>query len=86
MILVTGGTGNSGVPIVEALLEHAARVRVLARDPEKAAHLLGNEVERPIGCSLKLVVSTTRVSPSHRPTEWPCRNVSVAGGCFRASR
>jgi uncharacterized protein YbjT (DUF2867 family) len=45
MILVTGGTGTSGVPIVEALLEHAARVRVLARDPEKAAHLLGDEVE-----------------------------------------
>ena len=45
MILVTGGTGTSGVPIVEALLEHAARLRVLARDPEKAAHLLGDEVE-----------------------------------------
>src|SRR5438876_2323571 len=45
MILITGGTGTSGVPIVEALLERAARVRVLARDPEKAAHLLGDEVE-----------------------------------------
>src|SRR5204863_5846388 len=45
MILVTGGTGTSGVPIVEALLERAARVRVLARDPEKAAHLLGDSME-----------------------------------------
>jgi len=45
MILVTGGTGTSGVPIVEALLEHAARVRVLARDPERAAQLLGDQVE-----------------------------------------
>jgi uncharacterized protein YbjT (DUF2867 family) len=45
MILVTGGTGTSGVPIVEALLERAARVRVVARDPEKAAHLLGDSVE-----------------------------------------
>jgi hypothetical protein len=40
-----GGTGTSGVPIVEALLEHAARVRVLARDPERAAQLLGDQVE-----------------------------------------
>jgi uncharacterized protein YbjT (DUF2867 family) len=45
MILVTGATGTSGVPVVEALLEHAARVRVLTRDPDKAAHLLGDAVE-----------------------------------------
>ena len=45
MILVTGGTGTSGKPIVEALLARAERVRVLARDPEKAASLLGPDVE-----------------------------------------
>jgi uncharacterized protein YbjT (DUF2867 family) len=45
MILVTGGTGTSGKPIVEALLARTERVRVLARDPEKAATLLGPDVE-----------------------------------------
>ena len=45
MILVTGGTGTSGQPIVEALLARAERVRVLARDPERAATLLGPDVE-----------------------------------------
>lgn len=45
MILITGGTGNSGVPIVQALLERGERVRVLARDPVKGAQLLGDDVE-----------------------------------------
>jgi uncharacterized protein YbjT (DUF2867 family) len=45
MILVTGGTGTSGIPIVQALLYRGERVRVLARDPAKAARLLGEEVE-----------------------------------------
>src|SRR4030095_2573808 len=49
--------------------------------------LPGNpDVERPSGCSLKLVVSATSVSPSQCPTEWPCRNVWLAGGCLRPSR
>lgn len=45
MILITGATGTSGRPIVNALLERGERVRVLARDPEKAAKLLGDDVE-----------------------------------------
>src|SRR5947207_15103400 len=45
MILVTGATGTSGVPIVTALLDRGERVRVLARDPKKAAKLLGENVE-----------------------------------------
>jgi uncharacterized protein YbjT (DUF2867 family) len=45
MILLTGATGTSGRPIVDALLARAERVRVLARDPEKAATLLPDEVE-----------------------------------------
>jgi uncharacterized protein YbjT (DUF2867 family) len=45
MILITGGTGTSGVPIVQALLDRGERVRVLARDPLKAAQLLGDDVE-----------------------------------------
>jgi uncharacterized protein YbjT (DUF2867 family) len=45
MILITGGTGTSGVPIVKALLARAERVRVLTRDVAKAATLFGEEVE-----------------------------------------
>lgn len=45
MILVTGATGTSGVEIVKALLELGNVPRVLARDPGKAARLLGDEVE-----------------------------------------
>src|SRR5205814_2267538 len=45
MILITGGTGTSGVPIVQAVLALGERPRVLARDPLKAAKLLGDEVE-----------------------------------------
>src|SRR5687768_9682387 len=45
MILVTGATGTSGAAIVRALLERAERPRVLVRDPEKAAALLGEDVE-----------------------------------------
>src|SRR4051794_33120320 len=45
MILITGGTGVSGVPIVQAVLDRGERVRVLARDPQKAAKLLGDDVE-----------------------------------------
>jgi uncharacterized protein YbjT (DUF2867 family) len=45
MILITGATGTSGVPIVNALLDRGEDVRVLARDPEKAVKLLGEDVE-----------------------------------------
>ena len=45
MILVTGATGATGVEIVRALLDLGNVPRALARDPEKAARLLGDEVE-----------------------------------------
>src|SRR3954468_23846487 len=45
MILVTGATGTSGQEIVRALLALGHRPRVLARDPLKAAGLLGDDVE-----------------------------------------
>jgi uncharacterized protein YbjT (DUF2867 family) len=45
MILITGATGTSGVPIVKALLDRGERVRVLVRDVAKAATVLGDEVE-----------------------------------------
>ena len=45
MILVTGATGITGVEIVRALLDLGNVPRALARDPEKAARLLGDDVE-----------------------------------------
>ena len=45
MILVTGATGTTGVEIVRALLGLGNIPRALARDPDKAARLLGDEVE-----------------------------------------
>src|SRR5262245_26038390 len=45
MILITGATGKSGQEIVKALLDHDMIPRVLARDPAKAAMLLGDDVE-----------------------------------------
>ncbi len=44
MILVTGATGNIGGEVVKQLLEAGAPVRVLARDPAKAAAKLGAAV------------------------------------------
>src|SRR5438270_502305 len=37
MILVTGATGQSGVPMVKALAKRGAKFKVLVRDPAKAA-------------------------------------------------
>src|SRR5262245_53250053 len=45
MILITGGTGKSGQETVKTLLDRGEIPRVLARDPAKAAMLLGDEVE-----------------------------------------
>src|SRR4051812_14567764 len=45
MILITGGTGTSGRSIVEALRDRGATLRVLARDPVKAASQLPDEAE-----------------------------------------
>jgi len=44
MILVTGATGNIGGEVLKQLLEVGAPVRVLARDPAKAAAKLGAAV------------------------------------------
>lgn len=47
-MLVTGATGNVGEQLVEDLLNKGAQVRVLIRDPKKAARL-GHRVEMAIG-------------------------------------
>jgi len=45
VILVAGGTGRLGSRVVEGLVEQGEKVRVLTRDPERAAHLARNGVE-----------------------------------------
>ena len=44
MILVAGGTGRLGTVLVRRLLAREETVRVLTRDPRRAAHLPGAEV------------------------------------------
>ena len=60
MILITGATGTAGQPIVKALQERAGRIRVLTRDPAKAAMFedLSRNLEVPhaLGMTTVLVV------------------------------
>lgn len=49
MILVAGGTGRLGTLVVGRLVDRGLQVRVLTRDPERAAHLLPHRVEVVIG-------------------------------------
>jgi uncharacterized protein YbjT (DUF2867 family) len=49
MILVTGATGSTGSQVVRALEASGASVRAFVRDPEKARHLFGDEVELALG-------------------------------------
>ena len=44
MILVAGGTGRLGSELVRRLVAQRESVRVLTRDPARAAHLPGVEV------------------------------------------
>jgi uncharacterized protein YbjT (DUF2867 family) len=44
VILVAGGTGRLGSELVRRLIAQGERVRVLTRDPERAAHLAGTEI------------------------------------------
>lgn len=45
MILLAGGTGTLGTRLVPLLTARGHRVRILTRDPKRAAHLLGELVE-----------------------------------------
>jgi uncharacterized protein YbjT (DUF2867 family) len=48
-VLVTGATGNVGGHVVSQLRERGASVRAFVRDPERAAHRLGRDVELAVG-------------------------------------
>jgi uncharacterized protein YbjT (DUF2867 family) len=49
MIVVTGATGQAGSEVARALTARGARVRAFVRDPGKARHKLGEDVELAIG-------------------------------------
>lgn len=49
MIVVTGATGNAGCEVVRALTARGSRVRAFVRDPDKARHKLGENVELAVG-------------------------------------
>jgi uncharacterized protein YbjT (DUF2867 family) len=49
MIVVTGATGNAGSEVVRALTARGGRVRAFVRDPGKARHQLGENVELAVG-------------------------------------
>ena len=48
-LLVTGATGNVGSRVVRELRERGAPVRAFVRDPDKAAAMLGDDVELAVG-------------------------------------
>ena len=45
LALVAGGTGRLGTQVVTQLVARGVGVRVLTRDPQRAAHLVGEHVE-----------------------------------------
>jgi uncharacterized protein YbjT (DUF2867 family) len=48
-ILVTGATGTVGAHVVRALRERGETPRAFVRDRERAAHMLGDDVELAVG-------------------------------------
>jgi NADH dehydrogenase len=49
MILVAGGTGRLGTIVVRRLVTRGLEVRVLTRDPKRAAHLAADRVQVVVG-------------------------------------
>jgi uncharacterized protein YbjT (DUF2867 family) len=45
VILVAGGTGRLGTLVVKRLVNRGLHIRILTRDPRRAAHLVGDHVE-----------------------------------------
>jgi uncharacterized protein YbjT (DUF2867 family) len=71
MILVAGGTGTLGSQVVRLLLEQGERVRVLTRDPARAAsvpdavHVLTGDLRNPAAVAAAVRGCTTVVSAVH---------------------
>jgi len=48
-VLIAGGTGRLGTLVVNGLAARGVEVRVMTRDPKRAAHLTGERIEVVIG-------------------------------------
>ena len=48
-VLIAGGTGRLGTLVVNGLAARGVDVRVMTRDPKRAAHLAGERIEVVIG-------------------------------------
>jgi NADH dehydrogenase len=57
-VLVAGGTGRLGTLVVAGLAARGMEVRVLTRDPRRAAHLAAEHVE-VVTCDVRDRTSTT---------------------------
>lgn len=95
-ILVTGATGFIGSHLTERLLSSGSRVRILARSPEKAAHLavlgaevVGGDLTQPqtlapacVGCRVVCHCAAWLGSPYVKELAW---RVNVEGTAALAS-
>jgi uncharacterized protein YbjT (DUF2867 family) len=61
-VLVAGGTGRLGTLVVRGLTARGVDVRVMTRDPRRAAHLTGDRVEVVTGDVRELASTTTAVT------------------------
>jgi uncharacterized protein YbjT (DUF2867 family) len=83
MILVTGGTGRTGSEVVRALLARGGKVRLHARDPEKAQLLFGDDVELAAGevtdalDGAEVIFLSFADDPAR--VEWETRLIDAAG-------
>lgn len=71
MILVAGGTGRLGTLVVHALADRGEKVRVLTRDPARAAHLGGaaeivtGDIRTPTSLQAAVAGAQTVISAVH---------------------
>jgi len=60
-VLVTGATGNVGAQVVRELVQRGIPVRAFVRDPDKAAQMLGPDVEVAVGDLAPALAGTDRL-------------------------
>ena len=73
-VLVAGGTGRLGSIVVTELAARGVEVRVMTREPERAAHLRGERIEVVTG-DVRDLASTTAAPPAF--TSW-CRRCTAS--------
>jgi NADH dehydrogenase len=82
VILVAGGTGRLGTALVTRLVDRGEQVRVLTRDPGRAAHLPAVDIVRgdirdPASVTTAVAGAAAVVSAVHGFAEWRASPASV---------